>query len=517
MSLPVDSGGGSTFETLPLTPPRPSNKYDEASSASPRFANNLPRLHTERSFSFSQGQAHTTPPSPLGAGTPYPHSSGPIGESRFSRLATSPSPLVTAERDYRAGGLSQSSSLNYAVENQTQSWIMASPRANDKPPIPIFSRVGSLKKSASFNRSLSQKEASAPHTLNRLLSMEKGENFRWSPYDEGNRNDFSFTRVGTGAELDDEVLESKSQDEGSLSLWKTWKHGSPASKKLMVVIALTFAYSAIEFLIGLFTGRIGLVSDSFHLTFGCGVLTFSLFAMISSKSRPNDKYTYGYNRLEVLAAFTNALFLLFLSFSLAVEALHAFVQDEEEHKHYLIISAVANLTVNLLGVWFFRSYARVRVVYRKAEDMNNQSICLHVLSDSIRSAGVVLASWLLALGVRYAETLCLGLVAVAIFMTTIPLFKASGGVLLQMAPPGISKSAFSKCQRQITLLEEVIDCYKARFWDIVPGSVVGTLVLQIKAGSDEQKILKHVHSIYNDIGVKDLTVQLEYQQKSACC
>ncbi|MCO5593282.1 hypothetical protein L7F22_047290 [Adiantum nelumboides] len=76
----------------------------------------------------------------------------------------------------------------------------------------------------------------------------------------------------------------------------------------------------------------GLVSDAFHLTFGCGLLTFSLIAMLYTKKPPDDIYTYGYKRMEVLAALTNALFLLFLSFSLAVEALHAFVQDESEHK-----------------------------------------------------------------------------------------------------------------------------------------------------------------------------------------
>jgi zinc transporter 5/7 len=77
----------------------------------------------------------------------------------------------------------------------------------------------------------------------------------------------------------------------------------------------------------------GLVSDSFHLTFGCGVLAFSLYAMMVAEQSPSDTYTYGYKRLEVLAAFTNALFLLFLSFSLAVEALHAFVEDESKHKY----------------------------------------------------------------------------------------------------------------------------------------------------------------------------------------
>jgi hypothetical protein len=50
----------------------------------------------------------------------------------------------------------------------------------------------------------------------------------------------------------------------------------------------------------------GLVSDSFHLTFGCGVLAFSLYAMMVAEQSPTDTYTYGYKRLEVLAAFTNA-------------------------------------------------------------------------------------------------------------------------------------------------------------------------------------------------------------------
>ncbi|KAG6541500.1 hypothetical protein Mapa_017097 [Marchantia paleacea] len=517
LEIPADSGGASGFESLPLTPPRSSNlkEQDESQSASPRLAP-LSHIHTDRSFSFSQGGPVI--PSPLGAPA-FTNQGG--GDHRYSRVpSSSPSPVVTAEREYR-GALSRNPSFNYSSDK-----LNRSPHAGEKPPIPIFTRTHSSKTTLSRTLSMS-KDSLAPNSLNRLLSLEKGENWKWSP----NSDDVSRDDLYVSNEMEYEMASNKShQDASSLTIGKILIYGSSSTKKLLVLIILNFAYSATEFLIGLFTSQIGLVSDSFHLTFGCGVLTFSLVAMVLSKNSPDSIYTYGYKRLEVLAGFTNAvspsritleavcvghvgeqLFLLFLSFSLAVEALHAFVQDESEHKHYLIISAVANLTVNLIGVWFFRSYARVRVVYRKAEDINNHSICLHVLSDSIRSAGVVLASWLLTLGVKYAETLCLGLVAVAVFSTTMPLFVASGGVLLQMAPSGISPSALMKCQRQILLLDEVVDCYKARFWDIVPGGVVGTLVIQVKPGADEQKILKHVHSVFNDIGVKDLTVQIELQ------
>lgn len=51
----------------------------------------------------------------------------------------------------------------------------------------------------------------------------------------------------------------------------------------------------------------------------------------------------------------------------------------------------------------------------------------------------------------------------------------------------------------------------ARFWHIVPGSVVGTAVLQVKVVADEQmSSLKHEHSIYHDIGVQEFTLQLEF-------
>lgn len=295
----------------------------------------------------------------------------------------------------------------------------------------------------------------------------------------------------------------------AFSILENVRSGNRYMKRLFLMISLNVLYSTAELAIGLLTGRIGLVSDAFHLTFGCGLLTFSLFAIAASRSKPDHVYTYGYKRLEVLAAFTNALFLLFLSFSLAVEALHAFIQDESEHKHYLIVSAVTNLMVNLIGVWFFRNYARISLVYRKAEDMNYHSICLHVLADSIRSAGLILASWFLSLGVQNAEVLCLGLVSVAVFMIVMPLFRATGGVLLQMAPPSIPTSALSKCWRQISSREDVLEVTQVRFWELVPGQVVGSLSLTTKKGTDHGRTLEFVHDTYHELGIQDLTVQTE--------
>ncbi|KAJ9181194.1 hypothetical protein P3X46_009348 [Hevea brasiliensis] len=295
-----------------------------------------------------------------------------------------------------------------------------------------------------------------------------------------------------------------------ISIFGVVRSGKRQMKRLLIMIWLNVVYSTAELGIGLFTGRVGLISDAFHLTFGCGLLTFSFLAMAASRKKPDRVYTYGYKRLEVLAAFTNALFLLFMSFSTAVEALHAFIQEVSEHKHYLIVSAVTNLLINLIGVWFFRNYARISLVYRKAEDMNYQSVCLHVLADSIRSAGFILASWFLSLGVDNAKVLCLGLVSVAVFMLVMLLFKSTAGILLQMAPPSIPSSALSKCLRQVTAREDVSEISQARFWELVPGHVVGSLSVQVKKGMDDRPTLQFLHGLYHDMGIKVLTVQTEY-------
>ncbi|XP_052173258.1 metal tolerance protein C2 [Diospyros lotus] len=296
-----------------------------------------------------------------------------------------------------------------------------------------------------------------------------------------------------------------------LSGFRILRSGNRPMRRLLLLIFLNVAYSTVELCLGLLLGRVGLVSDAINLTFGCGLLTFSLFAMAASRKKPDRIYTYGYKRLEVLSAFTNALFLLFMSFSLAVEALHAFIQDESEHKHYLIVSAVTNLLVNLIGVWFFRNYARINLVYRKAEDMNYHSVCLHVLADSIRSAGLILASWLLSLGVKNAEVLCLGLVSVTVYILVMPLFRTTGGILLQMSPPSIPSSALSKSMRQVMSREDVSEVSQARLWELVPGHVIGSLSLQVKKGIDDDRpVLQYVHGLYHDLGVQDLTVQTDY-------
>eukprot|EP00898_Chlorokybus_atmophyticus_P003262 jgi/Chlat1/3937/Chrsp26S04031 len=287
------------------------------------------------------------------------------------------------------------------------------------------------------------------------------------------------------------------------------------SRRLLYLISTNFFYFCCELAYGLISGRIALVSDAFHLCFGCCVLAGSLWAMQLAKLPADDTYSYGYDRMEVLAAFTNTLFLLFLAFSVCVEALHSIIEPESEHKHYLIVSAVSNLLVNLLGVAFFRRYARIRMVYRCSADMNLHAVYLHVFSDSIRSGGVILANWLLTLRVPGAEAIVNVLVAAVILAVVWPLFRASAKLLLQTAPADIPVGVISKCLREVSSHHGVLRVSNFRFWAASPGSVVGTLLVTVKPQTDQQHILRQVHRAFmSNLGVINLTVQIEIKDGS---
>ncbi|KAK8684287.1 hypothetical protein V6N13_040317 [Hibiscus sabdariffa] len=284
-----------------------------------------------------------------------------------------------------------------------------------------------------------------------------------------------------------------------LLAFRIMRTGNQRMKSLLFMISLNVAHSTVEFAIGVFTGRIGLVSDAFHLTFGSGLLTFSLFAMAASQRKPDHA-----PKASSTVCFHQC----------SVGALDAFIEDESERKHYLVVSAVTNLMVNLIGVWLFRNYAGINLVYKKSEDMNYHSVWLHVLVDSIRSAGLISAPWFQSLGANNAEALSMGLVSGAVFMLVMPLFKASGGVLLQMAPPHIPTSALCKCWGQITCRKDVIQVSEARFWEVVPGHVVGSLLLKAQAQAqqdmDSGAMVEYVHGLYRELGIHDLTVQTDY-------
>lgn len=292
---------------------------------------------------------------------------------------------------------------------------------------------------------------------------------------------------------------------------RAWRSLTFDARKMLLFIVLDLAYLLVEMGYGLAVNNMALVSDAFHMGFGCCVLGVSLVATIYARHPPDDQFSYGYDRGEVLAAFTNAAFLLFEAFSTCVEALHTLIEPpEERNHHHLVVVAVTSLLVNLLGVLTFRKYAHLNITYRTSQDMNLHAIFLHVAADSIRGGGTMLALYLTAINIKYAEALVCVLEAAAVLFITLPVFYASSRILLQGVPEAVERVALNKCLRDATAIDGVLNCHAPRFWALHPGALVGTLRVRVAAAADEQKVLREVHAVFDSaLGCSNLTVQVE--------
>lgn len=185
--------------------------------------------------------------------------------------------LKTTSFNYNSHQTPNSSDRRYAYSRQYSLHQFAEPRT----PTTIITSNSNSQTAPVFSRSVSSIDI--PPAIH-----------------PGNENDYSLWKESPMSEGKLSSIELIS------SVFRVLRTGNRPMKRLFVLISLNVAYSTAELFIGLLSGRVGLVSDAFHLTFGCGLLTFSLFAMAASRRKPDRVYTYGYKRLEVLSAFTNA-------------------------------------------------------------------------------------------------------------------------------------------------------------------------------------------------------------------
>nr|XP_054765293.1 zinc transporter 7-like [Lytechinus pictus] len=125
------------------------------------------------------------------------------------------------------------------------------------------------------------------------------------------------------------------------------------SRNLFFFLILNLSFAFVELSYGIWSNSLGLISDSFHMFFDCTALLAGLVASIISKWRANDKFSYGYVRMEILAGFVNALFLLFIAFFIFSEAVEATVEPPEVRHERLFIVSVLGLIVNLVGIFAF--------------------------------------------------------------------------------------------------------------------------------------------------------------------
>ena len=110
---------------------------------------------------------------------------------------------------------------------------------------------------------------------------------------------------------------------------KHYKIQAYSKKILYITLILTTSFALLEYIGGLLSNSLALLGDSFHMFSDVIALGFSLIALLFSSKKPNKKYTFGFVRLEVLAAFINGLMLVGISIYLIFEVFMRFFNHKD--------------------------------------------------------------------------------------------------------------------------------------------------------------------------------------------
>lgn len=279
--------------------------------------------------------------------------------------------------------------------------------------------------------------------------------------------------------------------------------GTAAGKhksRLSIALGLTTTFMLAEVVGGLWTGSLALLSDAAHMMTDAGGLALALIAIRFAERPATPQNTYGYARMEVLSALTNAVVLLLLTVYILYEAYQRFFDPPEIASGPMLAVAVVGLTVNLISMRLLSAGS--------AESLNVKGAYFEVIADMLGSLGVIVAALVIMFtGWRLADPIIGAGIGLLIVPRTWILLKQAVHILMEGTPPEIDVSLIEKKLLSIANVSGVHDLH---VWTLTSGVYAMSGHMVITDFSRQREIMAAAHAVMKtEFHVDHLTIQLE--------
>lgn len=235
--------------------------------------------------------------------------------------------------------------------------------------------------------------------------------------------------------------------------------GARHAGRLRFVLVTTALVLAAQVVGALLSGSLALLADAGHALTDVAGLTVALVAVRLGARPATKRHTFGYQRLEVLAALVNALLLLLVGVLVAVEAVQRWGAPPEVRPGVMLVFASIGLVVNLVGLLVLRRGAK--------ESLNVRGAYLEVFSDMLGSLAVVVAAGVIATtGWEIADPLASLAIAAFILPRAGILLRQVGHVLLEGVPDDVD---LDEVRGHVMGIEGVLDVHDLHVWQLTSG------------------------------------------------
>nr|WP_081425598.1 cation diffusion facilitator family transporter [Conexibacter woesei] len=252
-------------------------------------------------------------------------------------------------------------------------------------------------------------------------------------------------------------------------------HGAGAdARALKIALALIVGFMSVEVVVGIIASSLALLSDAGHMLTDAAALALSLVAIRVAARPARGAMTYGFGRVEILAAQANGITLLLLAVWIVYEAVRRLIEPPSVEGGLVLVVALAGIVVNLLATWVLSRANR--------DKLNVEGSFKHILTDLYAFIGTAVAGAVIVVtGFERADPIASLVVAALMLHAGYGLVKASGRVFLEAAPEGVDPEAIG---RAMAAHSGVVEVHDLHVWEVTSGFPALSAHVVVRAGLD---------------------------------
>ena len=285
-------------------------------------------------------------------------------------------------------------------------------------------------------------------------------------------------------------------------------------KRFILSFIVTALILAGEVAGGIYSGSLALLSDAAHVLMDILALVLSYTAMRLASLPADDRHTFGFHRLEVLAALVNGISLGGIAVGIFIEAYRRWQTPTIVKSVEMLVIAAIGLVLNLVVVFILKGGVHTHGHQHgklAPDDLNIKSAFLHVLGDAVASVGVILAAIIIMItGWLWIDPVTSVLIGLLILVSAYRVLRSSVHILVEGVPEGIELTCVSQTMENTPGVAGVHDLH---VWNIcsLHVALAAHVVLDHGRSVSREGLMTELKSRLAELGIEHSTIQVEAQ------
>jgi len=281
------------------------------------------------------------------------------------------------------------------------------------------------------------------------------------------------------------------------------------NRPLQIALAIVLVVMVAEVIGGILSGSLALLGDAGHMLVDALALGLALFAITIARRPATPTKTYGYHRVEIMAALANGVILVLLAIYIFYEAYQRAQDPPPVQTPLMLLVAGIGLLANLAGMLLLRKASH--------RSLNVRAAFWHIIGDTISSVGVIIGGVIIAVTDWYiADPIIAIFIGGIILWGAVRLVRESVDILLEAVPGHIQ---IARVAEMIKSVPGVAEAHDIHIWTITSGiyALSAHLLIDDQMVSQSVDIMMTVNeNLAREYSITHTTLQLECEKCENC-